>query len=155
MNDREVQQMEAELRKASPAPCPPELLERLYGAVSPAPGKRPAFSPRLRPAIPTWLVWLRWLAPATAIVLVVLLGGQFLPMVLSAAATGFNADDVHLSEQLVSDFDAVGELPSGEPVRFRCREWKDSAVFHDSKRGLVVEQNTPRLEVVPVAFETY
>ena len=69
--------------------------------------------------------------------------------------TGINADDVQISHRLVSAYDAVGELPGGEAVRFRVREWTDSTVLHDSARGLVVERSKPRFEVTPVGFETY
>jgi hypothetical protein len=77
------------------------------------------------------------------------------PLIGHASGAGFSADAVQLSQELVSDFEAVGELPSGVPVRFHCREWMDTAVFHDSRRGLVIEQNIPRLEVIPLGFETY
>jgi hypothetical protein len=56
---------------------------------------------------------------------------------------------------LVAAFDAVARLPDGQPVRFRCREWSDGVVLRDSARGIVIEQRMPRLEVVPVSFETY
>jgi hypothetical protein len=65
------------------------------------------------------------------------------------------ADSVQIDEQLVGAFDAVGRLPSGEPVRFHCREWMDNVVLRDKTRGVVIEQRTPRVEVVPVRFETY
>jgi hypothetical protein len=65
------------------------------------------------------------------------------------------ADDVEFDQQLVAAFDAVARLPGGQPVRFRCREWADAVVLRDSARGIVIEQRTPRLEVVPVSFETY
>jgi hypothetical protein len=65
------------------------------------------------------------------------------------------ADDVQIDEQLVSTFDAVAPLPSGEPVRFRCRQWLDEVVLRDSKRGVEVTRRVPRVEVVPVSFETY
>jgi hypothetical protein len=65
------------------------------------------------------------------------------------------ADRVEIDRQLVGAFDAVARLPSGEPIRFRCRQWMDQVVFRDSSRGVVVEKRSPRLEVVPVGFETY
>jgi hypothetical protein len=65
------------------------------------------------------------------------------------------ADSVQIDEQLVGAFDAVGRLPNGEPVRFHCREWMDNVVLRDKTRGVVIEQRTPRVEVVPVRFETY
>jgi hypothetical protein len=49
----------------------------------------------------------------------------------------------------------VAQLPNGEPVRFRCREWRDDVVVRDPGRGLVIERSTPRLEVVPISVETF
>jgi hypothetical protein len=60
-----------------------------------------------------------------------------------------------IDRQLVSAFDAIAELPGGEPVRFHCRQWSDKMVFHDLDRGITVERSTPRLEIIPVRFETY
>ena len=73
----------------------------------------------------------------------------------AVAEPALKADKVELDQQLVASFDAVARLPSGQPVRFRCREWADAVVLSDSASGIVVEQRTPRLEVVPVSFETY
>ena len=56
---------------------------------------------------------------------------------------------------MVALFDAVAQLPNGQPVRFRCREWADEVVLRDPARGIVIERRTPRLEVVPIRFETY
>jgi hypothetical protein len=80
-----------------------------------------------------------------------------LPSGRETAAPGspLKADDVQIDEQLVSTFDAVAPLPSGEPVRFRCRQWLDEVVLRDSKRGVEVTRRVPRVEVVPVSFETY
>jgi hypothetical protein len=65
------------------------------------------------------------------------------------------ADQVEIGQDLVATFDAVALLPSGQPVRFRCQEWSDQTLLRDTARGVVIEQRTPRLEVVPVCFETY
>jgi hypothetical protein len=65
------------------------------------------------------------------------------------------ADEVVIDRKLLASFDTVANLPDGEPVRFRCREWVDAVTLRDSGRGVEVEQRTPRLEVVPVSFETY
>jgi hypothetical protein len=62
---------------------------------------------------------------------------------------------VQIDQALVWSFDAVARLPSGEPIRFRCREWMDQVVLSDRDRGVVFEQRAPRVEVVPVRFETY
>jgi hypothetical protein len=74
---------------------------------------------------------------------------------MAAAQPALKADNVEFDQQLVASFDAVARLPSGQPVRFRCREWADAVVLRDSASGIEVEQRTPRLEVVPVSFETY
>ena len=65
------------------------------------------------------------------------------------------ADDVHVDEELVSSYDVVAKLPGGEPVRFRCRQWRDQWSVTDTNRGVEIVQNNPRVEVVPVRFETY
>ena len=74
---------------------------------------------------------------------------------LTATAAPLKADDVQIDHELVSSFDTIARLPSGEPVRFRCQRWMDQTVISDKERGLVIEQRRPRLEIVPVRFETY
>jgi len=64
-------------------------------------------------------------------------------------------DDVKIAEDLVSSFDTLAKLPDGEPVRFRCRQWVDKVTLSDKAHGLVLEQRTPRMEIIPVGFETY
>jgi hypothetical protein len=65
------------------------------------------------------------------------------------------ADDVQIAQDLVSSFDTLAKLPGGEPVRFRCRQWVDKITLSDNTHGLVYEQRTPRVEIIPVGFETY
>lgn len=65
------------------------------------------------------------------------------------------ADDVEIDRRLVAAYDAVAQLPDGQPVRFHCREWADNVVLRDPVRGLVIEQRMPRMEIVPVRIETY
>ena len=72
-----------------------------------------------------------------------------------AAAPLLKADEVKIDQRLVSSFDAVARLPSGEPVRFRCENWMDEFVLSDKSRGVVVENRKPRFEVLPVGYETY
>jgi DNA-directed RNA polymerase specialized sigma24 family protein len=72
-----------------------------------------------------------------------------------AALPVLEADDVEIDRRLITAFEAVATLPTGEPVRFRCSEWSDEVVLRDRARGVVIEQRTPRFEVVPVRFETY
>jgi hypothetical protein len=101
---------------------------------------------------------LRWLAPAVAVVVVgAIIWRANLPAGRGpeTISTPIKADDVRIDQQLVSTFDAVAPLPSGEPVRFRCREWMDEVVLRDSRRGVEVTRRVPRVEVVPVRFETY
>jgi hypothetical protein len=108
---------------------------------------------------------LRWLVPTTAAAAAVAVLLVWRPAglqpdphgqpIFPLASPALKADDVEIGRQLVAAFDAVGHLPDGEPVRFRCREWADEVVLHDSARGIVVEQRTPRLEIVAVNYETY
>jgi hypothetical protein len=114
---------------------------------------------------PLWWLVLRWIAPAAAVAALIAavlvwwppsagLRSQAQPPVASSQAAP-KAEAIEIDQQLVALFDAVAELPGGQPVRFRCREWTDDVVVRDPARGLVIERRTPRLEVVPVRFETY
>lgn len=135
----------------------------MTGAVQEAGAARPRPSP-LAPQ-PFRQLLLRWLAPAAA---VCALAATFLVWRPFGPATSHDAklpsapekpaltaDDVEVDQQLVGSFDAVAHLPGGLPIRFRCREWADALVLRDKARGIVVEQRAPRIEVVPVSFETY
>jgi hypothetical protein len=77
------------------------------------------------------------------------------PVAVAPASQSFKADGVQINRELVSSFDAVARLPTGEPIRFRCRKWMDRVVLEDKRRGLVIQQSSPRVEVLPVRFETY
>lgn len=70
-------------------------------------------------------------------------------------ATMVKADGVRIDEELLSSFDAVTALPSGEPVRYRFREWMDQVVLEDSANHVVIEKRVPRVEVVAVGYEIY
>jgi len=173
LNENEWERLEAELRRARPAPLPADFLQRLKSAapsrvrdaevqtaLAAQPGRRIAAPDPTPAAAPAWLAmsW-RWLAPALAAVVVMglmvwrahvpVVGGAFI------SAAPMNADHVQIDQQLVSTFDTVAALPDGEPVRFRCRQWMDEVVLRDSRRGLEVARRVPRVEVVPVRFETY
>jgi hypothetical protein len=74
---------------------------------------------------------------------------------LPAATYGLKADDVQVDQELVSSYDVVARLPGGEPVRFRCQAWRDQWSVTDTNRGVEIVQQSPRVEVVPVRFETY
>ena len=178
MNDNELERFEAELRSAGPARPPADFMRRLKTdvpalvaerraqtvlAASVARAEMPEAPEMVRASEPgSWLSWLplvlRWLAPAAAVLVVgVIVWRANLPAGRrpQTASTPVRADDVQIDQQLVSTFDTVATLPSGEPVRFRCREWMDEVVLRDSRRGVEVARRVPRVEVVPVRFETY
>jgi hypothetical protein len=166
--DREQDKFEAELRRIAPANPPEVFMARLLAAGPPAKATCPEALPQAV-EVPGFAQWLRWLIPATAaalVVAVVLRAG--LPPIARVAISTANpetsatptptvlkADDVRIRHDLISSFDAVARLPGGEPVRFRFQQWMDQVVLSDSAQGLVVESRTPRVEVVPVRFETY
>jgi len=166
MNENEVERYEAELRGNSPAPLPEDFMARLRVA-------RPVPTSAVRVVTkPAWPgVW-RWAAPALAAAVAGLLVVQAhqpgrakegplalvtdnLPRRDRARTGGLKADYVEVDHELVSSFDLVATLPSGEPVRFRCRQWRDQLVVTDRTNGVEIEQDIPRVEVVPVRFETY
>lgn len=175
LNDNELERLEARLRSVRPARLPADFLQRLKtetpalvaerrAQTAPAaqPGKTAAPEPVHAPASAPWSSWVslaaRWLVPATAVLIVgAVIWRATLPLPRAPEAAGepVKADDVQIDQQLVSTFDAVAQLPSGEPVRFRCREWMDEVVLRDSRRGVEVARRVPRVEVVPVRFETY
>jgi hypothetical protein len=163
MNDPESQWFEAQLTRLKPARPPQDFLARLVGAqpVRSASHRTPSGQGRLAE---TWVWRLRWLATAAAAAVIVIgLAGRLSkpadkPQSQSAPASlqpALAADDVEIDRQLVAAYDAVARMPNGEPVRFRCREWMDEVVLRDSARGIVIEQRTPHLEVIPVSFDTY
>lgn len=177
-NDNELERLEAQLRSVSPARPPAAFLQRLKSetaalvaerraqsalAAQPAQPERTAARETVRASEPaarsSWLpLLLRWLVPATAVLVVgAIIWRANLPAGRGpeTASTPVKADNVQIDQQLVSTFDAVAQLPSGEPVRFRCREWMDEVVLRDSRRGVEVARRVPRVEVVPVRFETY
>ncbi len=165
MNDSELEKFEAELRNLKPAALPGPLLQSLVDS-RPKLENQPARSPRLNPgAVKTFGLshWLRWLIPATAVVV----GGMIAWVSLRSSAPNtlkpatappserLVADDISVERQLVSTYDAIAELPTGEPVRFNCREWMDEVNVRDSSKGLVIQKRIPRVEITPVRFETY
>lgn len=178
MNDNELEHFEAQLRSVNPARPPAEFLERLKSETAVLVAERrtqtavaaPPAQP-VRTAVPatvfapepaSWFTWLlsvsRWLIPATAVLVVGAIIWRGNPPAghgPETASIPVKANDVQIDQQLVSTFDAVALLPSGEPVRFRCREWMDEVVLRDSRRGVEVARRVPRVDVVPVRFETY
>ncbi len=167
MNDNELAKFEAELKRLRPARLPESLEARLLEA-QPAPCQ-PVFRHK-EPSPIGWFgglnVWLRWLAPVAAAMVAGLwiwrgqLSGPESPGssdVLPIAVFGpaLKADDVQIDQQLISTFDAIGQLPSGEPVRVRCEEWVDDVTMRDIRTGLMVQKKTPRFEIVGVRYDTY
>jgi len=163
MNGCDPELFEAELRKLTPARPPAELMARL-AAARPAPAAPVFPQPKTQNPQPLWPLLLRWLAPAAAVAALTAAllvwwpqpeNQQHKNQLTAAAQLPMKADAVEIGQQLVAAFDAVARLPDGQPIRFRCREWSDEVVLRDSARGIVIEQRMPRLEVVPVSFETY
>lgn len=163
MNDSGHELFEAELRRLKPATPPEDFMARLAEAQPPPHEQRKSGHRPMQADV--WRLLLRWLAPiaaAAAVVAALLVwrlpsSGNKPPSrpATTLANSALKADNVEIDRQLVAAFDAVARMPDGEPVRFSCREWMDEVVLRDSARGVVVEQRTPRLEVVPVSFETY
>ncbi len=164
MNEPDLELFEQELRGLTPKQPPAEFMARLAAGrplSEPAP---PAEAPRRRQySAFDWQAILRWLMPAAA--LAAAIGLVWLKPVADqsglagALATtsrpALEAGSVQIDEHLVDSFDAVGRLPSGEPVRFRYQKWMDELTVRDKSRQVVIEQRIPRVEVVPVRFETY
>ncbi len=162
MNESEQDQFEVELRSLRPAPLPETLAKRL--AALPPPRRKWMGSWRLllrRNGYSSWpLYW--WVPAAAGMIVAGLLAWQWAELIreplvpTQPAKTSpiLRADDVEIDQQLVAVYDAIARLPSGEPVRFRCLEWRDEVVLRDSAQGVVIEQTTPRLEILPVRFET-
>jgi hypothetical protein len=160
MNDREHELFEAELRRLKPAEPPEQFMARLAAAQPVSRTPSGVWSRSARQPGGGWQ-FLRWLAPVTvaaAAVVVLLVWHPPSPPgqpVIASVRPALKADNVEVDQELVAAFDAVARMPGGEPVRFRCREWLDNVVLRDSTQGVEVERSTPRLEVVPVRFETY
>lgn len=162
MIDFDPNQFEAELRGLRPTQPNQELLDQVRAKLVSGPV---AASERRRTEPLHRLAWsvLRWFMPAATVAC----GVFFLrprgvpseiptrPQMVSAPQHRLKADKVEIDRQLMTNFDAIAQLPSGEPVRFRCEEWMDRVRIHDSKAGLVLERSSPRLEILPVSFETY
>ena len=172
LHDPELEAFEADLRKVQAARVPEAMNNRLMAA-------RPALrTTSLAPVGPAtrdydWIRLWRWLTPASALaaLLVILVARYHSPsrpeagsnseqaragvMPQSSNAKPAETDEIEIGKTLLATFDAVAEMPSGEPVRFRCRQWADTTVLLDRARGIAVERSVPRLEVVPVSLDTY
>ena len=154
MTDHEQNRFEAELRRTRPAKLPEDYWSRLLEAARPTEASPVALGPA--PVVMGLQRVLRFLIPATVAASVILVswrvGLQPKNAVVSPAAP---PDEVHIDQDLVSSFDALARLPSGKPVRLQCRRWIDCVTFSDKQHGLVVEERTPRVEVVAVGYDIY
>ncbi len=160
MNEREQEVFEAELRQLKPARLPGEFESRL----NTAPKSSREFRTQRRSQVwrKGWSTWLRWLAPVTALAVALLVVVALLyrqrksaPPMTAASAPTLKADQVEIDRQLLGSFDAVANMPDGEPVRLRFQEWMEAITLRDSVRGVEVVERIPRIEVVPVSFATY
>ncbi len=105
-----------------PTAPPPELMQRLAASRQ---GRR-SVARSVPERAPLWPLLLRWLIPATAMVVAAAVWRTQTPFSLhlrpQPAAENEpapKADDVEIGQELVNSFDTVAALPSGEPVRFR------------------------------------
>jgi hypothetical protein len=160
MSEDELDGLEAGLSRLRPASPPPDLLSRLMEA-RPEPVVRPVAQPRMTDAEGIRARLIRWLVPSIAaaafalLAISVKLHSSRNSERLAAADRPMTADDVQINHELVGSFETVANLPGGEPVRLECKRWLDKVVYRDKATGDVIEQETPRLQVVPVGFETY
>ena len=162
MNEHEHELFEAELLQIRPAKLPDDLAERLTAA-QPSLSRRSEHLARASQQAQRWPL-LRWLAPAAASTVGLVAFAIWLNFpehrTSTSASTAMasptlRADDVEIDRQLIGTFETVATLPSGEPVRVRCREWMDEVVLRDTAHGVAIERRTPRFEIVPVSFETF
>jgi hypothetical protein len=171
MTDLEQDEFERCLQSIKPA-RPPENLSKRLQSLEPTPKAevRTASSvEEISILLQIMRHWRRWLVSGSAVTLALLLAwksslqldlhNRSVPIKSqsnpAAATTLVKVDDVKIDQKLVSSFDAVARLPSGEPVRFRCENWMDQVVMSDKAGGLVVENCKPRVEVAAIGFETY
>lgn len=166
MTEFDPQSFEAELKRLKPASPPAPLMARLGRVSAKRPGRDLLESVKGL-ARQVWPRWFWWTAAATgALVMAVALLSRNEPRSASVRSPAspplattskptLKAEQVEIDKRLLSSFDAIASLPSGEPVRFHCREWMEQVTLRDSVRGVVIERQSPRLEVIPVRFETY
>lgn len=170
MNDPELELFEKELSRLKPSAVPASLLSRLKDL-----GRGPARQPRPIGRA-SWFSGVSWsllfgrVLPAAALPLV-LFAGIWLsrPPGLSPEsarptevastsapeAPAVGGEVVQIDETLLTAFEAVAEVPGRGPVRFRYSEWEDRVVVREPDTGMSVEQRRPRIEIVPVAYETF
>ena len=165
MSKTQPDDFEPELKRLQPAEPPKQFLDRLATTLPGHQATRP-LRPGSRPSIERYATLFQWWLAPVGIAVCIFLALWFLrpsslgtrpgPLpVAESTVPSLIADKVEIDRQLVASFDTVARLPDGKPVRFRCREWVDKVVLQDSGKGVVVEQKAPRLEVIPIGFETY
>lgn len=159
MNRQDEAQFEEQLRRLRPAALPTPLQRRLEAALPAAPHQPPH---RRADVFTSAWRWLQWLVPtaAAAAMLVIVLARGHREAGRAAGSAGdetsaLEATEVVIDRELVQTFDAVATLPGGEPVRLRCRQWMEAFTLRNPAGGWEVEQRRPRLEIIPVRFETY
>lgn len=153
MSDFDHGQLEAELRALAAARPPRRLLNKVLERLSPGEVEDSGWH---------WRDALNWLIPALGIGLIVVLV-LFLPSAwvprpaahLPMVNTSLKSEPIEIDHELLANYDAVGRLPDGRPVRFHCAQWVDKVSFSDAAAGFRIERTTPRLEIVPIDFETY
>jgi len=166
VTDHEQNRFEAELRRSRPARLPEDYWSRLLAAARPtkaspvAPWPAPVavglqrvlrfFIPAAGVAMAAFFAWRQTLRPNSPPAISPSHASSMAP-----PASTVKADDLQIAQDLVSSFDTLAWLPGGEPVRFQCRQWMDTVTLSDKTRGLVFEERTPRVEIIPVGFETY
>lgn len=161
MMQEEQDRLETAWRQIRPAAAPPELLARLRAArpVQPAVVPTPTHAPSTWQQLRTAWRALTVAAPTAAVLLLIWFAwapGLTIKPLLPGAITGNSApDNVQEGHSLVATFDTIARVPGGAPVRLRYREWQDNIVIHDRAHGMEITQSTPRIEVIPVRFETY
>lgn len=162
--EQELEKLAAALRQIPPSAPPEELMMRLRAATAGSkPAKRPA-PVRMFHWLDWFTGWRRWavMTPAMATAVLILLWLELPPTVqpdktspLLSDKSGIKANAVQVDHSLMASFDTVAQMPGGESVRFRCRAWQDEVVIRDDAHGVVISKSTPRVEVIPVSFETY
>jgi hypothetical protein len=163
MNDRDQELFETELSRLRPARPPEDFMARL--AATPQKLRAQAAQEaeaKAKTPLGRWFPWVAPLAAAAALVAALAVWHRFTPApqlqprpsVLSAK-TSIKPDTLEIDRQLVASYGAVLQLPTGEPVRLLFREWRDDAILRDPSKRIVIEAQTPRLEVVSVSFDTY
>jgi len=158
MKQDEQERLETALRQVAPAVPPDDLITRINIAMAGSRTGRQPQAPAVR--VNKWFgAWYR-LTLAVPVAAVVLLWLAFRPVSpampdISQKAHVLKPNHVQVGHSLVASFDTVAEVPGAAPVRFHCREWEDNVVVNDDVHGVVISKTTPRVEIIPVRFETY